>query len=361
MRAVIACGGTGGHLFPGLAVAEVLRDRGHEVLLLVSEKEIDTIALREHPGFESRRLKGIGMPALFSLRFLKFIGCGLQDIQRCRSWYSAYKPDIVLGMGGFTSTAPLIAASLSGIPGMVHESNAIPGKANRLNARFSRKILLGFEECARFFSREKCVITGTPVRASMKEKVDRAAVFETFRMEPGRPVLLVMGGSQGAHGINTAMARAAADLDGNAIQIIHFTGGGDERMMVECYKMAGIRAYVTDFHHRMQDAYAVADVALSRAGASSVTELSWFGIPAVLVPYPHAAEDHQMRNAEIFQKAGAAILLPEEECSPDVLSALIKKALSDSQRTAMKSAMLSLAPKDAAAHVANLMEETCRK
>ncbi|RYD83794.1 MAG: undecaprenyldiphospho-muramoylpentapeptide beta-N-acetylglucosaminyltransferase, partial [Verrucomicrobiaceae bacterium] len=150
MRFVIAAGGTGGHLFPGLAVGEVLLARGHEVMLLISEKEIDALATQGRTEFRIERLPGIGMPKLFSPAVFGFLKRFRDGLKRCKVLYQDFQPDAVLGMGGFTSTAPILAGRLRKVPTFVHESNAIPGKANKLNARLVTCVLLGFEECSRY-------------------------------------------------------------------------------------------------------------------------------------------------------------------------------------------------------------------
>src|SRR5437763_13742556 len=150
MNAVIACGGTGGHLFPGIAVAEVLRDRGHDVMLLVSEKEIDTLALSGRAGFRFEKLPTVGLPSPFSPAILGFIRRFCESLSLCRSLYRKFKPQVILGMGGFTSTAPLLAGRIRGIATFNHESNAIPGEASRFTARQQETVMLRFGEGARF-------------------------------------------------------------------------------------------------------------------------------------------------------------------------------------------------------------------
>ena len=172
MNTVIACGGTGGHLFPGLAVAEVLRARGHEVMLFVSEKEIDALALSGRSEFRFHQLPTIGLPSPFSPAILGFLRRFNESLSLCRGIYRKFKPHVVLGMGGFTSTAPVLAGKMRGIPTFIHESNAIPGKANRLTARMVRAVLLGFKECAPFFPKVRTEVTGTPIRKEL-QRLDR--------------------------------------------------------------------------------------------------------------------------------------------------------------------------------------------
>src|SRR5215469_14610190 len=211
MNAVIACGGTGGHLFPGIAVAEVLQDRGHEVMLLISEKDIDAVALSGRTNFRVEKLPTVGLPSPFSPAFLGFTRRFFESLSLCRSLYRKFKPHVVLGMGGFTSTAPVLAGRIRGIATFIHESNAVPGKANRWTARMVNAVMLGFKECAPFFPKTRTEITGTPVRTELVP-LDRADARLKLGLQKELPTLLVMGGSQGASGINQVMIKALAFL-----------------------------------------------------------------------------------------------------------------------------------------------------
>lgn len=362
-RAVIACGGTGGHLFPGLAVAEALRERGHEVLLFVSEKEIDATALKDRPEFRSEKLPSIGMPSMVvSPAFVRFLRRSWESLSLCRNSYRRFRPAVVLGMGGFTSTAPVIAGRMRGIPSLIHESNAIPGRANRLAARFATKVLLGFEECEARLPGVTCAVTGTPVRANLGKPIDRGEARRAFHLAPDRKTLLVTGGSQGASGINQLLFKAAPLLAGQDIQIIHLTGDRDDRVAAANYQRDQIPHYVSPFHHRMEEAYSAADLVVSRAGASSLSEVSQFGLPSILIPYPHATDDHQTANGRIYVRGGAAEMLVEQETVAETLSALILNLLGDDQRRErMSDAARRIAPSGAAANVANHMERAVRE
>ncbi len=362
-RAVIACGGTGGHLFPGLAVAETLRGRGHEVLLFVSEKEIDATALKAHPEFRSEKLPSIGMPSMVvSPAFVRFLRRSWESLALCRANFRRYRPSVVLGMGGFTSTAPVLAARLQGLPAFVHESNAIPGRANRLAAKFATKVLLGFAESERRLGGATCVVTGTPVRKNLGAPMDRAAARRAFHLDPEKKTLLVMGGSQGAAGINQLLFRAAPLLGRRDVQIIHLTGERDDRLAAANYQRDEIPHYVAAFHHRMEEAYSAADLVVSRAGASSLSETSQFALPSILIPYPHATDDHQTANAEIYVRGGAAEMLAESQTGPEPLAALIMNILEDdARRSRMSTAAHRIPPASAAANVADVMENAVRE
>ncbi|MDQ6655173.1 MAG: undecaprenyldiphospho-muramoylpentapeptide beta-N-acetylglucosaminyltransferase [Verrucomicrobiota bacterium] len=360
MNAVIACGGTGGHLFPGLAVAEVLRARGHEVLLFISEKEIDSVAVSQHPEFRFEKLPTIGLPSPFSPAIVRFMQRFHESLTRCRQIYRSFEPDVVLGMGGFTSTAPVMAGRMRKIPTFVHESNAFPGKANRLTARMVRAVLLGFEECAPFFPRVRTEVTGTPIRAGL-QRIRPAEARRKLGLREDLRTLLVMGGSQGAAGINQAIIKSLPSLHDEPLQVIHLTGPRDERLAADNYQRENIPAYVAAFHHAMEDVYSAADLAVARSGAASLSELAVFGLPSILIPFPYAADDHQTRNADIFVKHEAALLLREADLSGDLLSRKIRELIGDPatlQRMGEKSAQL--APKNAAALVVDTMERYTR-
>src|SRR5438270_11893517 len=266
MNAVIACGGTGGHLFPGIAVAEVLRERGHEVLLFVSEKEIDSLALSTRSQFQFERLPTVGLPSICSPAIFGFLKRFAESFSRCRSSYQNFKPKVVLGMGGFTSTAPILAGRLRGISTLLHESNAVPGKANRIAAKMVRAVLLGFKEAAQFFPKARTEITGTPIRSELK-RLDRQLARQKLGLQPDVTTMLVMGGSQGASGINQAIVKSLPLLRDAALQVIHLSGTRDERLVTDKYRRDRIPAYVAAFHHHMEDAYSAADFTLARAGA----------------------------------------------------------------------------------------------
>jgi UDP-N-acetylglucosamine--N-acetylmuramyl-(pentapeptide) pyrophosphoryl-undecaprenol N-acetylglucosamine transferase len=357
MNAVIACGGTGGHLFPGIAVAEVLREQGHEVMLFVSEKEVDALALSGHSDLRYEKLPTVGLPSPFSPAILGFLRRFNQSLSLCRSIYRKFKPQVVLGMGGFTSTAPILAGRMRGVATFIHESNAIPGKANRLTGRIARAVLLGFKECAPFFPRAQTEVTGTPIRTEL-QRIERSAAREKLGLQRDLPTLLVMGGSQGATGINQAVIKALPSLRDLPLQVIHLSGAREERLVADNYLRENIPAVVAPFHHHMEVLYSAADVAVARSGAASLAELAFFSLPTILIPFPYAAEDHQTRNAEIFARAGAAMIIKEADLSGDLLARKVKELIGDPQKIRRMSESASrLAPKNAARLVVAAMEK----
>lgn len=358
---LIACGGTGGHLFPGIAVGEVLAARGHDVTLLISEKKIDTLAASGHPGMTFEKMPFLAMPKPWSLKMIPFLSGFRQGLNQCRKLIRERKISAVLGMGGFTSTAPVLAGRLEKIRTLIHDSNAVPGKANRLTARFASVVLLGFDECARHFPRKETHVTGTPVRTALRKAagtVKRAEALKFFNLKSGIKTLLVVGGSQGARGVNNAVMESLPQLDLLGLQILHITGTDDYQTVRDAYqgKPIALRSHVAAFCHRMELAYRCADVALARSGASTLSELALFGVPSILVPYPFAADDHQTRNAEIFSGAGAGILVRQSDLNPEALTSAIHDITSlDLKHNAMRQAAQKLSHKGAAEEIADFV------
>jgi UDP-N-acetylglucosamine--N-acetylmuramyl-(pentapeptide) pyrophosphoryl-undecaprenol N-acetylglucosamine transferase len=297
------------------------------------------------------------MPKLFSPAIIGFLKRFNDGLAPCRRLYRKFQPHAVLGMGGFTSTAPILAGRMRKIPAFVHESNAIPGKANRLNARMTDSVLLGFKDCARYFPNSRYEVTGTPIRKSLTQRVPREEALAAFGLSRDRKTLLIMGGSQGAHGINEAAIKALPLLKEMPIQVIHLTGPNDDQVAAANYRREEIPAHVAAFCHRMELAYSAADLALSRSGAASLSELSYFGIPSLLIPFPFAAENHQSLNAAIFAREGAAIVVEQGQVSVETFARELGALLGDSARLARMSASArALSPANAAENVAAILE-----
>jgi UDP-N-acetylglucosamine--N-acetylmuramyl-(pentapeptide) pyrophosphoryl-undecaprenol N-acetylglucosamine transferase len=356
-RVVIACGGTGGHLFPGISVGEVLKKRGHEVLLLISEKEIDSVVSEGHQDLDYRTMDTMGMGRLLSLRTVKFVFSTWQACRKSRQILDEFAADTVLGMGGFTSLAPIYAGKKRGCQTLIHDSNAIPGKANRLTARFCDTVLTGFEECRAFFPKQASRCVGTPIRPAFQQAIDETKALEEFGLEAGRKTIVVMGGSQGARGVNRAVCRSLNHVDIDTTQIIHVTGALDYEEVKAAYGESAVKGSVIPFLHEMHHAYKLADLAIARSGASTLAELAFFGLPSILVPYPYAAEDHQTKNAQIFTKVNAALLARESDLEGPRLGELARDLLRDEAGLKeMSDKASSLAVRDAADRIAKVIE-----
>lgn len=357
LNIVIACGGTGGHLFPGIAVAQELKKRGHNVTLLISQKKVDAQASKNYGDLNFRTIEAIAMPKIPSMSLLGFGLRLYKAIRFSRSLLDEVNADVVIGMGGFTSFPPVYAAHRKGIRTYVHDSNALPGKANRMTAKCCTNVLLGIEEARHYFNPAKCIVTGTPVRQEMVARKGRNESRAELHLPRERRVALVMGGSQGARNLNSLVieaARQCADL----CDFLIITGSADfARVSQLTADMPHV--HVIEFCSAMATAYAAADVVISRSGASSLTELAHMGKAALLVPYPFAADDHQAHNARVFAAHGAARMMRENTLTPDDIAAFLNEVFKDSSLLAsMNECALRLDTPDAVSRIANVIENT---
>lgn len=300
---VIAGGGTGGHVTPALALAEALRKQGQQVLLLGSEHGLETRLVPE-AGFElialkSRQVMGRGL--FGSLQgVLGIIGAAFS----ARAALKQHRAEAVISVGGYAAMPATIAAAFSRIPIAMVEPNAIPGRVNRLSARFARLVFPGFEIAAkRLGAEDRSVLLGVPLREALVQAFADAGNRRTA-VAPYR--LLVFGGSQGARQINDAMIAGAERLAALDVEIFHAAGEADCARVDEAYKKAGVSAEVVVFERNLPARYQWADIAICRSGALTIAELALAGLPALLVPYPFAADNHQAANAEELEKIGAA-------------------------------------------------------
>lgn len=352
MRIAVACGGTGGHMFPGMATAQELQARGHDVTLWLSGRSAEQSASRcwrgpivivgssgLSAGFSPRSVLSVG-------RMLRAVVASLWRMRQCRS-------DVLLAMGSYSSVGPVLAARILRIPVVLHEANAVPGRAIRFLARFASSIAVSTEAATPFFQGRETVWTGFPLRAALTDLPQRDT-------DDDHLTLLVIGGSQGAQVLNARIPEALALLDPPqqaALRIIHLSGPREEDLVRECYKELGIRHEVHGFLDNMQIAYDAAGFAIARAGAATCCELAVCAIPAILVPLPTAVGDHQTLNAKAYADAGGVELIPQKDLSAAYLANRIGIALADRPRLrAMSKAIKTLAVPDATARLACLVE-----
>jgi UDP-N-acetylglucosamine--N-acetylmuramyl-(pentapeptide) pyrophosphoryl-undecaprenol N-acetylglucosamine transferase len=353
LNVLIACGGTGGHLFPGIAVAEELEQRGHRVLLLISEKKVDAEGAEKYGDLAFRTVPAIAKPATLSPRMIPFLMKLWRTVRQCRKILVEHQCDAVLGMGGFTSLPPVLAGKKLGLMTYVHDSNAVPGKANRLTARWCRKVLVGMEAAGKYFPKAEVVVTGTPVRRELAQLPEQSVAREKYGLDPAASVVLVMGGSQGAKRLNTLVVEAAKAMPG--LQFLHITGAFDHDRVVELAQGRG-GYHVLSFCDDMASAYAASDVAVCRSGASSMTELAYVALPSILVPYPFAADDHQTANAKVYEDARAAVLRQEADLDAGALVADLTRILENGEtRKAMSARADALAVRDAVARICDVI------
>ncbi len=324
----IACGGTGGHLFPGFAVGELLVQRGCAVTLVISSKDVDQQAVSAVPTMNSLTLPAIGLTRGSEFAFLQAL---VQSYRAARKAFARRPCQAALAMGGFTSAPVILAARRHGARTFLHESNTIPGRANRWLSYLVDSAFVGFPSAAAHLHNQDVTVTGTPVRKQFRPG-DAAVCRAALGLDPVRPVVVVIGGSQGASGVNK-LVRTALPLLAQLVpeaQWIHSTGPNDEQQMRQAYSALGLKASVQPFFTAMELVLSAATLAVSRAGASSLAELSAMRVPSILVPFPAATDDHQRRNAEAYAQSGAALWLEQSTATPESFARLVARVLQDS-------------------------------
>ncbi|MBW1922293.1 MAG: undecaprenyldiphospho-muramoylpentapeptide beta-N-acetylglucosaminyltransferase [Deltaproteobacteria bacterium] len=325
-KVVIAGGGTGGHIFPGIAVAREFKRRfpQAEVLFVVGQKEMEAEIVRRH-GFPYESLNVEGIKGRGWLRALA-VGVRLPgSVIRSAAMIGRLDPDVVLGMGAYSSGPLCLAACLRGVPTAIHEQNSTPGLTNRILAPWVRRTFVSFEESIPLLRARSIEMTGNPVREELLgERTASPRPKGTFR-------LLVVGGSQGARAVNSAFVEALALLKGEGWKpgVLHQAGPGDYETVAKAYEDRGLEGRVVPFIEDMGRAYQEADLVISRAGATTIAELAALGKPSVLVPYPYAANRHQDTNARALADVGGAEVIPQEELDGPRLARCITRYMKD--------------------------------
>ncbi len=360
MRIAVACGGTGGHILPGAAAAEALRRRGHDVQLWLAGKPGESTALAGWNGpvmtVRARGLAGASLPG----RALAAGGMILAAA-RCVVTIRRRRLQALLAMGSYASVGPVLAAHWLSVPVVLHEANVIPGRAVRFLASRADALALGFPEAARALGHPHTVITGIPIRERPPGADPEPGPWRG--LAEGQFTLLVMGGSRGARALNSLAGTALCALHqaGCPLQVIHLAGAPDAAALAGRYRAAGLPHAVFAFLHDMPRAYRRADLAVCRSGAATCAELAAFGVPALLVPYPHAADRHQQANARALADAGAATVCAESDLTAVRLADLIRAAAAEPARlAAMRQAARALSRPDAAERLADLVETAAR-
>jgi UDP-N-acetylglucosamine--N-acetylmuramyl-(pentapeptide) pyrophosphoryl-undecaprenol N-acetylglucosamine transferase len=331
MRAILAGGGTGGHVIPALAIAQELRTRfDAQVLFIGTARGIEN-RLVPQAGFELKLVKvGALKSVSMTTRFKTMMDLPRAVIDAGRM-LREFRADVVVGVGGYASGPAMVAAALGGVPCVAFEPNVVPGLANRIAGTLASAACVQFEETCKYFRR--CKVTGIPVRRDFfaaRQPAPEPMGPCAPRMYSGRrPTLLVFGGSQGAKAINRAMIDALPRFRDELpnVVIVHQTGERDYHDAQAAYLSAGVSAEVYPFIDDMPDAFARADLLVCRSGASTAAEVMAAGKAAVFIPFPHATDDHQRRNAEALVRAKAALLLPESELTPDTLVQHVRSLL----------------------------------
>ena len=351
MKLLIAGGGTGGHLFPGVAIAEELKARDPEaqVRFVGTARGIEAKVLPEL-GWDLTLIEVSGLKTVGAWGAVKGVFRLPKALWQARRAVKAFAPDAVIGVGGYASGPVLLMARLGGRPTAICEQNSIPGFTNKLLGRLVKRVFLAFTMSRRFFKAKKIVMSGNPVRRELAAKLLAAA---TVQHGDAPPAVLVSGGSQGAVAVNDLASQALiAIARTRPISIVHQTGTADEEKIRARYREAGVEADVRAFIKDMASEYARADLVVCRAGATTVAELAIAGKPAIFIPYPFAADNHQELNAREMADAGAAKMFRQRELTSEQLAAAITPLLDDADvRAEMGAKMRALAHPQAAATV----------
>ncbi|MDY4174480.1 MAG: undecaprenyldiphospho-muramoylpentapeptide beta-N-acetylglucosaminyltransferase [Bacteroidales bacterium] len=335
MKIIISGGGTGGHIFPAISIANAVRKsipdadilfvgaQGKMEMEKIPDAGYEIVGLPVAGFHRQLNLRNIGRNLLFPFKLINSLYKAAAIVRR-------FKPDVAVGVGGYASGPVVYLAAKKGVPCLVQEQNSFPGITNRILAQRVSKICVAYPNMERFFPKEKIILTGNPVRQTLVSNVTREEAAAKFGLDPNRPVILVIGGSLGARSINNGIRHSLTDLTGGT-QLLWQTGA----FYYEAIKASLVHESHPDvkamaFIREMDMAYAVADIVVSRAGASSISELALLGKPAILVPSPNVSEDHQTKNALALQNQGAAIMIPDTKT--DTLIEVAQEALADAKR-----------------------------
>ena len=356
IRVVIAGGGTGGHLYPGVAVArELLRRQPDAQVTFAGTARGLEATLVPKEGFELDVIRSAGLKGRSIVAMLR--GLALVPVSFADAWalLSRRRPDAVVGLGGYSSGPVVMMAALRGIPTMLLEQNSVPGLTNRRLARVVRAAALTYDDVNNYFGR-KAFVTGNPVRPEFFTQI----LNSQFSIPTERRRVLVLGGSQGSHALNVACVAASPELVRRhpGLEVVHQTGQRELAAVREGYGRAGVSARAESFLDGVAGEMTGADLVICRAGATTLAELAAVGRPAVLVPLPSAADDHQRKNAQMFVNAGAAVMIEEKDVNAATLAGVVADLLKDSDRRArMGAAMKMLARPDAAARIVDRLVE----
>jgi len=369
MRVIVTGGGTGGHIYPALAIAKgILAREPESQILYVGTKEGMEARLVPEAGIDFRGVSGQGLPRKLSVETIKVGAKSFKALWETKQILKKFKPDLVVGTGGYVSGPVVLTAALFGIPTLLHEQNALPGITNKILARFVRKVMVTFpESIAHFGVRKKLVLTGLPVRPEIGE-VSRTEGALRLGLHPERLTLLVTGGSRGARSINQAMPIVLRNLLARPdIQVIWATGKATYKETQKALKDAGIDGVsenwkVLEYLKDMPEALACTDLFIGRAGATTLAELMVAGKPGILIPYPFAAENHQEFNARALEKDGAARVILDSVLTGENLSEIIQELLAKPQDLrSMADAAKGLGQPKALEKIVNVCLETAWK
>ena len=354
VKIILAGGGTGGHIFPAIAIANAVKKLQPDAeILFVGAKGRMEMEKVPQAGYE---IKGIDIIGFNRSSLIKNIGLPFKLIRsfvQVRSIINQFKPDAVIGVGGYSSFPVLRYAQSKGTATFIHESNSFAGKANMMLGRQAKKVFVASDGMEKFFPAQKIIITGNPVRAAIAHtKVTREEGLKFFGLNTDKKTVLVVGGSLGAKSINEAIDAGIDAFEKNNLQLIWQTGKATAARYIERGRPSK-NVWVNDFIQEMQNAYAAADVVISRAGAMAIAEICLVAKPAVFVPYPHAAEDHQTVNAKYLVQKNAGLMVKDSEANEKLVSTIIGLAKDEAKQNELKQQIAKLGVSDADEIIAN--------
>jgi UDP-N-acetylglucosamine--N-acetylmuramyl-(pentapeptide) pyrophosphoryl-undecaprenol N-acetylglucosamine transferase len=345
MRVIIAGGGSGGHIFPAISIAEeILRRSPRNKVLFVGTKKGMEEKILSKRGYALEFISSAGIVGTGLIKSLKGVAFALKGLFDSLRIISGFNPDLVLGVGGYASGPVVLAALFLWIPTAICEQNSIPGITNRVLGRFVKRVFVSFEESVRFFPRRKTIVVGNPVRSDILAQKGHVWMRNGF-------TVLVFGGSQGAHRLNLSVPKAFGILGRKDISLIHQTGDKDLEDVKKTYEWYGIRAEVLPFIEDIGAAYRSADLVIGRAGAGTIAEITAIGIPSILIPYPFSAYNHQLENARILEKAGAAVVIQDKDAVPEKLAEVLNNLLERDKLNDMKERVKNLGKPNAAREI----------
>ncbi len=344
MRVIFSGGGTGGHIYPAVSIAKEMQKRhiDIDILFIGTDKGMEKDIVPKE-GYVLKYIKVQGFARKITFKNVKALSEAITSIFSAAKILKDFRPDIVIGTGGYVCGPVVLAASLMGIPTLIHEQNAFPGVTNKILSKLADNIVITFEEARNYFkASRKVYFTGNPLRHGFFA-VSKADGLKHFGFSKDLPLILIVGGSRGAKKVNQCVIKLVKECQAHKKnQILHITGQSQYESCMDLYKLNGVSMEsnlikVLPYLHNMPDALAACDLVISRCGAGVISEITALGKPSILIPFPFATDNHQEYNGRALEKAGAAIVILENELTDDILYEQLKNLLSDSRRLDMMS------------------------
>lgn len=347
MRVILAGGGTGGHIFPAISIAEEIRrrDSANEILFVGTKSGFEVERVQRE-GYNLKFINSGGVVRMGFIRSLEGVLSAIKGIFDSLRIIIDFKPNVVIGVGGYVSGPVVIAAFIMLIPSVICEQNAVPGITNRVLARFVKRVFTAFQISTRYFPNDKTMVVGNPVRSGF------LAVNGSLKNHSGIKIL-VLGGSQGANKLNVSVPKAVGMLRRDDLSVVHQTGNRDIEEVKKAYEWYGTKAEVMPFIDDIANVYRDADLVIGRSGAGTISEITVLGKPSILIPYPFSANNHQMENARVLERAGAAVIIEDRLAIPEKIAETISDLLNNKKLDQMMVQSKNLAKPNAAMDIVN--------